>query len=45
MLAEWEVRDLHTRAFDASYAWSWNETMHRLAHGQCDLEALNVYYA
>lgn len=45
MLAEWEVRDLHTRAFDASYAWSWNETMHRLAHGKCDLEALKVYYA
>ena len=45
MLAEWEVRDLHTRAFDATYAWSWNETMHRLAHGQADLEALKVYYA
>ena len=45
MLAEWETRDLHTRAFDASYAWSWNETMHRIAHGKADLETLRTYYA
>lgn len=23
MLAEWESRDLHAKAFDATYAWSW----------------------
>ena len=45
MLAEWETRDLHTRAFDASYAWSWNEAMHLIAHGKADLDALRVYYA
>lgn len=45
LLAEWEARDLHTRAFDATYAWSWNETMHRLAHGKADLDALKAYYA
>lgn len=45
LLAEWETRDLHTRAFDASYAWSWNESMHRIAHGRDDLEPLRVYYA
>ncbi|MBB2986934.1 alpha-amylase family glycosyl hydrolase [Terracoccus luteus] len=45
MLAEWETRDLHTRAFDMTYAWSWNETMHKIAHGEADVEALKVYYA
>lgn len=45
MLAEWETRDLHLRAFDASYAWSWNDSMHRIAHGRDDLEPLRVYYA
>lgn len=45
LLAEWEARDLHTRAFDMTYAWSWNETMHRIAQGKADVEALKVYYA
>ena len=45
MLAEWEARDLHTRAFDLTYAWSWNETMHKIATGASDLEPLRVYYA
>lgn len=45
MLAEWEARDLHTRAFDMTYAWSWNETMHKIAHGKADVDALKVYYA
>ncbi|MEP7333978.1 MAG: alpha-amylase family glycosyl hydrolase [Terracoccus sp.] len=45
MLAEWETRDLHTRAFDLTYAWSWNETMHKIAHGKADVDALKVYYA
>jgi 1,4-alpha-glucan branching enzyme len=33
MLAEWESRDLHAEAFDMTYGWSWNETMHRIAMG------------
>jgi hypothetical protein len=45
MLAEWEARDLHTRAFDLTYAWSWNDTMHKVATGASDLEPLRVYYA
>ena len=45
MLAEWESRDLHVNAFDMTYGWSWNETMHRIAHGKADVEALKVYYA
>ncbi len=45
MLGEWEARDLHVGAFDMTYAWSWNETMHRIAKGIVDVEALKVYYA
>ena len=39
MLAEWESRDLHAAAFDMTYAWSWNETLHRIAMGKADLES------
>lgn len=45
MLAEWESRDLHVAAFDMTYAWSWNETMHRIAMGAADLDQLRVYYS
>lgn len=45
MLAEWEARDLHVSAFDMSYAWSWNDTMHHLAQGKADVETLYSYYA
>ena len=45
LLAEWESRDLHARAFDATYAWSWYEAMHRIAKGQADVNALYVYYS
>ncbi|MGD9960966.1 alpha-amylase family glycosyl hydrolase [Nocardioides sp.] len=46
MLAEWETRDLHNAAFDASYAWSWNESLHLIAAGQCPtIEPLRVFYA
>ena len=36
MLAEWEARDLHDVAFDATYGWSWNEAMHLIAAGNLD---------
>lgn len=45
MLAEWEARDLHAEAFDMTYAWSWNSTMHQIAMGKQDLNSLYVYYA
>jgi glycosidase len=45
MLAEWETRDLHAEAFDMTYGWSWNETMHHIATGKADAEALHVYYS
>ncbi len=45
MLAEWESRDLHAKAFDATYAWSWNTAMHRIAKGAEDVNAFYVYYS
>lgn len=45
MLAEWEGRDFHARAFDATYAWTWWDTMEQIAHGKRDATALYQYYA
>ena len=45
MLAEWEARDLHRTAFDATYAWTWNTAVHRLCTGRTDLSELYVYYS
>jgi glycosidase len=44
MLAEWEQRDLHARAFDMSYAWSWYETVHAIAQGRSDAGALGIFH-
>jgi glycosidase len=45
MLAEWESRDLHRRAFDMTYGWTWYETMHHIASGPANVDALRAYYA
>lgn len=45
MLAEWEQRDLHNRAFDATYAWKWKEAMQRLAKDGSGAGAIRGYYA
>lgn len=45
MLAEWESRELTHRAFDMLYGWSWNSTMHDIAQGKADVDALRVYYS
>jgi glycosidase len=44
MLAEWESRDLHARAFDMTYAWSWYDTVHRITMGHADVSNLFPYY-
>ena len=36
MLAEWQQRDLHRHAFDATYGWAWKEAAQRIAKGQSD---------
>lgn len=45
MLAEWENRDLHEKAFNMTYAWSWNETLHDIAQGLAPLDRLRKYYS
>jgi glycosidase len=45
MLGEWETRDLHARAFDATYAWEWKEGMQNIAQGKADTGALYGYYS
>ncbi len=45
MLAEWETRDLHVEAFDMTYAWSWNETVHKIAMGKANVSHLYIYYS
>ena len=45
MLAEWEARDLHSEAFDMTYAWHWNDVVHKIAMGQATVDALRVYYS
>lgn len=43
MLAEWQQRDLHQHAFDATYAWAWKEAAQRVAKGQSDAGDLRGY--
>lgn len=45
MLAEFDHRDIHMRAFDASYAWKWNNAMHDIAVGKADTGALYGFYS
>jgi glycosidase len=44
MLAEWDTRDLHARAFDVTYAWSWHDAVHRIAMGKADVGSLGIYH-
>jgi glycosidase len=45
MLAEWESRDLHKRAFDMTYSWSLWEKMHGAAVGGKGIGSLIEYMA
>ncbi len=45
MLAEWDTRDLHAAAFDATYSWAWYNTVKDIAQGKADATALYTYYA
>ena len=45
MLAEWESRDLHARAFDMTYAWSWHDAVLDIVHGDANLGPLFAYYS
>lgn len=45
MLAEWQTRDLHARAFNATYAWGWKEAMQKLVAEGSGAGAMRGYYA
>jgi glycosidase len=45
MLCEAEMRDLHQRACDATYAWGWNRAVHNIAIGEADVGALFGFYS
>ena len=45
MLAEAQMRDLHYKAFDASYAWGWYNAMADISKGKADVGALFGYYS
>ncbi len=45
MLAEAQMRDLHYRAFDASYGWGWYDAVHNIAQRKADVGALFGYYS
>jgi glycosidase len=45
MLGEAQMRDLHYRAFDASYGWGWYNAMADIAKGKSDVGALFGYYS
>lgn len=45
MLAEWEGPQFYEHGFDATYAWSWWQTMHNIALGKAKANAFNAYYA
>jgi len=44
MLAEWEQRDLHRRAFDMTYSWGFYNTVHEIAQGRKNATALVGYF-
>ena len=45
MLGEFDQRDIHRRAFDASYAWEWKNIMHAIGKGEAKANALFGYYS
>lgn len=45
MLAEWQTRDLHQRAFDATYGWAWKEAAQDIARGRGDAGRIRGFYA
>ncbi len=43
LLAEWEDRDLHRTAFDASYAWTWKDAARDIAQGRSDASRMTGF--
>jgi glycosidase len=45
MLGEAQMRDLHYKAFDASYGWGWYNALADIAKGRADTGALFGYFS
>ena len=45
MLAEFEGRDFHAKAFDMTYGWTWHQALHDIVIGHADVNKLRVYYS
>lgn len=45
MLGEAQMRDLHDKAFDASYGWGWYNALADIAKGRADTGALFGYFS
>jgi len=45
MLAEWDARDLHKKAFDMSYAWSLHDTLVDVNKGRKDASGVYLHFA
>ena len=45
MLAEASFPEMHARAFDATYAWAWNDAVHHIWSGKAGVAALPLYYS
>jgi len=45
MLAEWDQRDVHARAFDATYAWGWKDAAQAVARGEGNAKTFFGYYS
>lgn len=45
MLAEWETAEMHAQAFDATYAWQWNQAAHNATAGGKGIPPLRTYYS
>lgn len=45
MLAEWDARDLHKKAFDMTYAWTLHDTLVEVNKGQIDASGVYLHFA
>ncbi|GAC1578935.1 MAG: hypothetical protein NVS3B5_11810 [Sphingomicrobium sp.] len=45
MLAEWGQRDLHMRAFDATYGWDWAKPLMAIGQGKSDVSGLFGFFS
>lgn len=45
MLAEWDARDLHKKAFDMTYAWQLHDTLVEVNQGRKDAKGVYMHFA